>query len=368
MIVVLLAALAVTPRAQYDALVERYDAPLKVYHRDPERARTVCEEFLRLARDNPGDPVAIEALHWVLSHTFLEDVGGEAMDLLARDHRRNERLGAICRELDSPNRITPEKSLVTLLRAVLRDNPNREVRGIACLALARRLEKDRQYVVCQRLHHEAETKGLPLDAVPRPKQTDAELAEMGRESQALYRRVIDEFGAVENDHGPLGTAARIERALAIGQVAPEIEGEDLDGQRFKLSDYRGKVVILNFWSHVGCAICRDAYPEERALVRRMEGKPFVVLGINDGDTPETLRKLRETGEVTWRFWLDGEDPAQAKILKSWDVQGWPTIVVLDGNGVIRYRGCVILSQVPLFGYAAETLLAEQETSAKSGGL
>jgi hypothetical protein len=36
---------------------------------------------------------------------------------------------------------------------------------------------------------------------------------------------------------------------AIGQVAPEIEGEDLDGSRFKLSDYRGKVVVLDFWGN-----------------------------------------------------------------------------------------------------------------------
>lgn len=360
MIVVLLAALAVTPRSQYEALLERYEAPLKVYHREPERAKAVCREFLALARENPGDPVALEALRWVLSHTFLEDVGGEAMDLLAHNHSRDERLGAICRELDSPNRVTPEKSLEMLLRAVLRDNPSRAIRGIACLALARRLEKDRDYVECRRLQHEAEAKGIPLPWVPKPKQTEAELAEMGRESQALYRRVIDEFGEIEDDRGPLGVAARIDRALAIGQVAPEIDGEDLDGGRFKLSDFRGKVVVLNFWNHVGCAICRDAYPAERALVKRMEGKPFVMLGINDGDKPETLRKLRETGEVTWRFWVDGEDPSQGKIFRSWNVIGWPTIVALDRNGVIRYRG-IVMSQVPLSEYAAETLMAEQDT-------
>ena len=61
MIIVIMAALAVTPRAQYEALLERYEAPLKVYHREPERARAVCREFLRLARENPGDPVAVEA-------------------------------------------------------------------------------------------------------------------------------------------------------------------------------------------------------------------------------------------------------------------------------------------------------------------
>jgi peroxiredoxin len=361
MVVVLLAALAVTPRAQYEALLGQYDAPIKVYLSDPERAKAACRPFLQLARDHPDDPASVDALHWVVTHIPFPEEAGQAMDLLARDHSRSEQLGPVCQELNTLYGYA-FKPVENLFRAVLANNPSREVRGIACLALARRLEKDREWVVCQRLQYEAEAKGRPLPAVPKPKQTEAELAELGRESQALYRRVIEEFGAVENDHSPLGSAARIERTLAIGQVAPEIEGEDLDGKRFKLSDYRGKVVVLNFWS-TGCGICRGAYPAERALVSRMEGRPFAMLGINDGDTPETLRKLRESGEVTWRFWVDGEDPFQGKIMKSWNVVGWPTIVVLDRNGVIRYRGMMMM-QVPLFEYAAETLMAEPETSAR----
>jgi hypothetical protein len=39
------------------------------------------------------------------------------------------------------------------------------------------------------------------------------------------------------------------RHLRVGKTAPEIEGEDLDGKRFKLSDYRGKVVVLDFWGN-----------------------------------------------------------------------------------------------------------------------
>jgi hypothetical protein len=76
-----------------------------------------------------------------------------------------------------------------------------------------------------------------------------------------------------------------------------------------------------------------------------------------------LRKLRETGEVTWRFWVDGEDLSHGKILRSWNVYGWPTIVVLDPSGVIRYQS-IVMSQVPLVEYAAETLMAESETTAK----
>jgi peroxiredoxin len=39
------------------------------------------------------------------------------------------------------------------------------------------------------------------------------------------------------------------RHLAVGKQAPDIEGQDQDGKQFKLSDYRGKVVLLDFWSH-----------------------------------------------------------------------------------------------------------------------
>jgi len=63
--------------------------------------------------------------------------------------------------------------------------------------------------------------------------------------------VIEKFGDIENYRGTLADAARGQlfemRNLAIGKVAPEIEGEDVDGKSFKLSDYRGKVVVIDFW-------------------------------------------------------------------------------------------------------------------------
>jgi hypothetical protein len=71
MLVVLLLALAATPGEQYEALLKQYDAPLGVYHRDPPRAKAACQPFLQLARDHPDDPAAVDALHWVVAHTFL---------------------------------------------------------------------------------------------------------------------------------------------------------------------------------------------------------------------------------------------------------------------------------------------------------
>ena len=262
MIGVFLLAVAVAPREEYQALLRQYDAPLEVYHRDLPRAKAACQPFLQLAREHSDDPVAVDALHWVVTHTFVEDEAGQAMDLLVRNHSRDERLGQICRELDRQygNSFKP---LENLFRAVLRNNPNRESQGVACLALARRLKKDREIVDCERLWHDAESKGWPLNFVPRPKVTDTELARLGQESAHLFQRVIDEFGDIKDAGETLGDTARIEQALSIGRVAPEIEGEDLDGERFALSNYRGKVVVLYFWSHELCGVCRASYPEDR---------------------------------------------------------------------------------------------------------
>jgi hypothetical protein len=77
------------------------------------------------------------------------------------------------------------------------------------------------------------------------------------------------------------------------------------------------------------------YPHERSLVKRLEGKPFALLGINS-DSKERLRKAMTKEKITWRSWWDGGD-TEGPIAKAWNVKGWPTIYVLDHKGVIRYR-------------------------------
>jgi peroxiredoxin len=365
MLALLLLTLGVTPREQYEGLLKQYNAPARDFIRDPERGMVACAPFLKLARENPGDPAALDALQWVVTHSFASPQAAEAMNLLAQDDITSEQIGLICCQLDFFYGAS-FKPVEHLFRAALRENPHREVQGVACLMLARRLKRDRENAVNERLHYQAESKGRIFEAVPKPGLTAADLDRMGKESESLYQRVIDEFGDVKSKsaavlpfvdvEGTLGASARTELPLSIGRVAPEIEGEDLDGKHFKLSDYRGKVVVLNFWNE-GCWICRESYPEERAWLKRMEGQPFVMLGINSGDSLESLRKLRAAGDVTWRFWVDG-DLEEAKIYKHWNVRGWPSIVVLDRKGVIRYQGKHISLRLPLIEYAAETLMAE----------
>jgi hypothetical protein len=74
-----------------------------------------------------------------------------------------------------------------------------------------------------------------------------------REAEALFERALRDYGDVKLPGGGMvADTAEAElfeiRHLAVGKEAPEMEGEDQDGKRFKLSDYRGKVVLIDFWS------------------------------------------------------------------------------------------------------------------------
>ena len=77
------------------------------------------------------------------------------------------------------------------------------------------------------------------------------------------------------------------------------------------------------------------YPHERSLVKRLEGKPFALLGVNS-DPKDRLRQAMKKENITWRSWWDGGNP-QGPIAKAWNVSGWPTTYVLDAKGVIRYK-------------------------------
>ncbi len=77
------------------------------------------------------------------------------------------------------------------------------------------------------------------------------------------------------------------------------------------------------------------YPHERSLVKRLEGKPFVLLGVNS-DPKETLTQTIEKEKMTWRSWFDGGTTG-GPIASKWNVRGWPTLYVVDHRGVIRHK-------------------------------
>jgi hypothetical protein len=76
------------------------------------------------------------------------------------------------------------------------------------------------------------------------------------------------------------------------------------------------------------------YPHERSLVKKMEGKPFVLLGVNS-DPKKRLKDVLKKENITWRSWWDGGSTG-GPIARNWVFQGWPTLYIIDHKGVIRH--------------------------------
>jgi hypothetical protein len=78
------------------------------------------------------------------------------------------------------------------------------------------------------------------------------------------------------------------------------------------------------------------YPHERSLVKRLEGKPFALIGVNSDKDRDKLKSVLIEKQLTWRsFWNGGS--TDGPISNQWKVRGWPSIWVIDANGVIRNR-------------------------------
>ncbi len=93
-------------------------------------------------------------------------------------------------------------------------------------------------------------------------------------------------------------------------------------------------------------------PHERSLVEKLKDEPFALVGVNS-DPKETLRKAMASERITWRSFWDGGGTT-GPIASNWNVHGWPTIFVLDANGVIRAKDL----RDDELGKKVEELLAE----------
>jgi hypothetical protein len=257
-----------TPVEQYQAILKDYqmastggdgtdEGRRRLIARLDQLRPTLAQRFLDLAEQHPTDPVAMDALTqaiWMVNHNAFpaggkDSPGARAMALLLRDHLRSDKLGPICLRLSAGFR----KEHETFLRTLLERSPHRDVRGLACLALAQFLNNR-----LQRLDQIKEQPDLAqeYDALfgkefltQLRRQDRARVAE---EIETLFEHAGKKYGDVKIPYeGTVAQKVRAElfefRHLLVGKQAPDIEGVDQDGQRFKLSDYKGKVVLLDFW-------------------------------------------------------------------------------------------------------------------------
>lgn len=188
-----------------------------------------------------------------------------------------------------------------------------------------------------------------------------------QKTASILNSVIQQYGDLKfkgrETFGEKATSELFELTqLQVGMTVPEIEGEDLDGIPFKLSDYRGKVVMLDFWGH-WCPPCRAMYGHEQELTQSLSDQPFVLLGVNSDAKKQTAIDAVRSENLSWRHFWNGPQGTRGPISKQWNVEGWPTVYLIDQHGVIRYKE-VLGDDINL---GIEILMAElhQEISAST---
>jgi len=79
------------------------------------------------------------------------------------------------------------------------------------------------------------------------------------------------------------------------------------------------------------------YPHERSLVKRLANAPFALIGVNSDRDLGQLKERCKEENISWRSFWNGPQGTRGPISTRWNVRGWPTIYVIDHEGVIRYK-------------------------------
>jgi hypothetical protein len=271
---------ATTPSEEYQALLKEYEEISRGFRKaetDLERKMAVegmdkfPRRFLELAEKYPKDPVALEALTqtirvlnaadsltltaWEMNKAAFPDKSKDnsaekAIALLLRDHIRSDKLGLVCERMRYGIRMEYE----TFLHEVLKASPHKDVKGLACLSLAEFLKSQLQKfdLIKERPEFAERYKGLLGKKYFEELQRKGHV-NLAMEIETLLEQAATTYADVKMPYGDsVGEQAKAElfeiRHLVVGKEASDIEGRDQDGKQFKLSDYRGKVVLLYFWS------------------------------------------------------------------------------------------------------------------------
>jgi hypothetical protein len=259
-----------TPAAEVKKLTEDFNKAQQDFYDEYGKAKTQEEKdklvkekmpkpdktaarLLELAEKNAKDEgVVPDALIWVVNYSNgAEAAKGKerALELLT-NHLDDAKVGDLCLRLSynpSPN---GEKLMRTIMaQGVLDDSKGKATFGLGQylkqMAEGIRTMKDQPEMI--KNYEEAYGK----DTVEHLQKGDPDA--MAKEAEKLFETAGEKYGSVKIYNRPLSEMVEGElfeiRNLAIGKTAPDIAGDDLDGKAFKLSEYRGKVVVLDFWGN-----------------------------------------------------------------------------------------------------------------------
>ncbi len=259
--------------------------------------------ILKLVEADPKDEQSLEMLMFAVQ--ALPKADGKVYDALADNWADNAKIKQLCQRM----MFQPQEHAAKLLQKVLKENKDKDAQGFSCYALAK--------IAAEQLG-----KG--------DKKAEAD-------AEKYYARVVEDFADVSVGRntklGDLAKGSLFEiRNLGIGKKAPNVESKNLDDKKVQLSDYKGKVVVLDIWA-TWCGPCKAMIPHEREMVEKLKDKPFALISISADDEKKTLTDFLEKEKMPWTHWWTGPKG----IVKDWNVQFFPTIYVIDAEGVIRHK-------------------------------
>lgn len=239
-----------------NAFFERYqkakdDAERQAIAKDSPKAGAWVQRLWPIVDEAAGDEVAADALAWILGFAEARTDKDKALGLLSQHHVASPSIGDVCSSL----MYEPSRKGVDFLEMVTASNKSDDVRGKAMFSLAKMLANALDSAA--RLAGDASEPELQkrmeeyfgADGIAWLRGLDH--AKTAARVERLFESVGAEFGTVRMYGRTLAEVAKGElfeiRNLAIGKTAPDIVGKDADGVEFKLGDYRGKVVVLDFW-------------------------------------------------------------------------------------------------------------------------
>ncbi len=164
-----------------------------------------------------------------------------------------------------------------------------------------------------------------------------------RTSDATGQAVSDGAGgyvafAVPANHSTLASVP----APKIGALAPDFTLPGLDGTPVRLSDLRGKTVLINFWA-TWCGPCRKEFPELVKLVQQQGDRGLVVLAVDVSESRDDVARFAQEFGATFPIVLDSD----SSVVQSYRLIGLPTSLFVDRDGILRAQQLGPLSEASL---------------------